>query len=339
MNTPKNRNESPRFATLFSALIGVALLGGACGQRPETAFSDLDQTSPGYTRKASASNGQDIALGAFNVLRLGQGEKNIKRLAAVIDKAKYDVFAAVEIMKPEAADELLQALRTKTGRDWRLALSPSASGEGAYKEYNGFFYRAEAVKAEMPSAAYCRSNLGTENTGSTCFARDDDGKFERDPFVGHFKVHGVSVALISVHLIYGETVKGRKDEAMVLRDVMDDVQKKTPGANVFLMGDFNLTVSSDDDAPEPLFTRYTLESMPKEVFSKGPLVNGLFDGITTLGSSSYDHILVYENMNGKLVPGTDKVVSDINEDNAAQRALFKAEVSDHYAVAARFKFH
>ena len=331
----RQRAQSSAFGAAFLSLV---ILLGACGSHQET--SELDAASTGYTRKASGTAGQDIAVGSFNVLRLGQGpDKNIKRLAAVIDKAKYDVFAAVEIMTPEAADELLQALRLKTGRDWRLALSPTANGEGSYKEYNGFYYRAEAVKPSMPDTAFCNTTRGVEKTGNTCYARDTDGKFERDPFVGHFTVHGVAVSLISVHLIYGDSVPRRQDEAMVLREVMDDVQKKTPNSNISVVGDFNLTVHNDDDAPAPLFSRYALQSMPDAVFSRGPLVNGLFDGRTTVGASSYDHILVYENMAGRLVSGSDKVVSDINMDNAAQRELFKAEVSDHYAVAARFKFH
>jgi|GEM_PF-7125631 len=332
--------EGYGLASLPAALVAVLTLTGACGKALNT--SSLNDDS-GYTsRNASAAEGQEISVGAFNMLRLGHGEKNFQRLAKVIDKAGYDVFAGLEVMTAEGANQLLEALRAETNIDWRLMLSASANGEGTYKEYNAFYYRAEAVEADIPTRAFCKTSEGVERTESACYARDNGGEyitFERDPFVGHFKVHGVPVTLISVHLIYGDSVERRQDEALSLREVMDDVRSKTPGSHVMAVGDFNLTVVHDDDAPEPEHSRYLEQSIPEEVFASGPKVDGLFDGPTTLGESSYDHILYYEELREALVPRSAKVVEDINVDDADQRALFKAEVSDHYAIRARFRIH
>lgn len=328
----------PKWTASLWILLTLNLVG--CGTPPALDSTLADDT--GYTRRrTSAAEGQDIAIGAFNLLRLGHGEKNFARLAAVINKAKYDIFAATEIMTPEGAQDLLQALNEETGQNWQMTLSDQASGEGAYKEYFGFYYRADVVDESLPERAFCRSTQGVQRVKSSCFAKDngdDAPHFERDPFVGHFKVHGVPVAMVGVHLIYGDSIARRQDETLALRDVMDKVREKTPGAHVFVLGDFNLTVVTDDDAPEPAFPRYNSEAMPEEVFTRGPEVDGIFDGPTTVGGSSYDHILYYEDLEGSLAPRSAKVVHDINTRDEAERAAFKAEVSDHYAITARFRF-
>ena len=331
-----------RRGAITAVVLATASITGACAKNQNSA--ELKDNSNGYTeRRGSAREGQDIAVGAFNLLRLGQGEKNMQRMASVIDKAKYDIFAATEIMKPEGAEELLEALRTETGHDWRMTLSAVPNGEGSYKEYNGFYYRAEAVKAELPSSAFCKTREGVDRIESSCFARDNGGEyidFERDPFVGHFKIHGVSVSLISVHLIYGDSIERRQGEAETLREVMDDVHQKTPGSIVLTLGDFNLTVANYSEIPSNPSARDIREAIPEPVFTKGSNVSGLIDGPTTLGFSSYDHILLYSDLKSSLIPQSAKIVHDLRDiSDADARALFKAEVSDHYAITARFKIH
>ena len=111
---------------IVTLLLTTAALTAAC--QNSTNLSDLaDESANGYTQRSdSDADGQDISIGSFNMLPLGSGSKNIGRLAAVIDKARYDIFAAQEIMNPDGAQELLQALRGATGHDWRMVLSASA---------------------------------------------------------------------------------------------------------------------------------------------------------------------------------------------------------------------
>ena len=285
-----------------------------------------------------------LSVGTFNFLRLGWADKDLNRVADLVAKAEFDVFGATEILEASAATEFLDVLRARTGEDWRLRVSRYANGESTYKEYFGFFYRGDRVAESRPEASFCASSDGVGRTGSACYARDPGGSsgpaFERDPFVGHFTAGGHEFTMINVHLVYGgttsEEILRRQNEMRALRRVMDSVRRQTPESKVLLVGDFNLTVVTDDDAPEPEESRWSREAMPPEVFSSSPRINGIVDEGTTIGNSSYDHILYYENSDWMLEPNSTKVVVDFNRRSDAERARFRAEVSDHYPIRATF---
>src|SRR5690606_20341239 len=107
----------------------------------------------------------------------------------------YDLFAAVEIMKEDAAEELLAELKRVTRKPWAMLLSKEPAGEYIYKEYFAFFYRQDRVTpAEVPGQ-FCSTSKARLAEASSCYADDlrlDNGRpdFEREPFIGHFEKEG-----------------------------------------------------------------------------------------------------------------------------------------------------
>ena len=314
---------------------GLMLFALGCSPADDASLSDSSrsQLSP------------EVTLGGFNLLRLGHGLKDFNRVADLIDRADFDIFGATEVMKLEAAEELLQILRARSGAPWQISTSTYANGESNYKEHFAFFWRSDRVQVSSSPQSFCSSPESEGRSDHTCYVSDPrlggEPSFERDPFVGHFKVGDMGLTLITVHLVYGgtsaEDVERRKSEMRALRASMDRVREMTPDHKIVTVGDFNLSIVSDDDAPEPEESRWVREAMPEEVFTTWPQVDGLIDHGTTIGNSSYDHILYYEDSIWSVVDESVKVVRDFEHRSAEERAKYKAEVSDHYPVAATFK--
>jgi hypothetical protein len=325
--------------------LGLATAG--CGARSSGDASETD-ASP----NASAAALTSVKIGEFNMLRLGQNgvEKNLDRLADIIKKADFHIFAGTEIMTEEGAEEVLAALQERTGKPWKLLLSKTASGESAYKEYLGYYYRSDLVKAQAPTQNFCATSEGKQRIESACFAKDhydNDGyaDFDRDPFVGHFKVGSSYFSLVAVHLYYGDTgpeaTARRLGELAQLRKVMDRVRQSTPSSDVIGMGDYNFALPTFEfedatDANPSLSAAEANAQMPPEFFNAAPALAGLIDGPTTVGFSSYDHILYYQDNQHQPIEGTEKIVTDFNLSNSAARQEYKAEVSDHYAIGVDF---
>lgn len=275
-----------------------------------------------------------ITIGSFNMLRLGHSKtKDLHRVARMIQEENFQIFAAQEVMTPEGAEDFLETLR-ENDTDWQMALSPSKTGENAYKEYFAFYYKSQSVKPILNPSHYCfKRNYGQERVGSTCFAKDsrsDGPDFERDPFIGHFRVGNREIAMISVHLVYGDqtsfNIERRQKEALALKKVMQDVRKFETEGLVFALGDFNLQLLEEDNMGKKA-------EFTSQLFLESPRLFGLVHDVTTVGKSSYDHFLFFANDRIAIRGYKTKVVSDVDRTDEVEKALYKKEVSDHFPIA------
>jgi endonuclease/exonuclease/phosphatase family metal-dependent hydrolase len=324
------RNPDKHVSLAGSAVLGCVLsLAAACGTAPVDGVSG---TAAAYDR---------VHIGTFNMLRLGHGDgKNYERLAGLVAEAGYDVFAGVEVMTPEGADEVRVALGEATGDDWQTIVSKNPVGDSTYREYYAFFYKPSVVEAVLPSSAFCKSTAAYDRVESACSAVDkgteDEPAFARDPFVGHFRAAGQDFVLVAVHFFYGgsdsASVARRRHELTSLRGVMEAARSKTPQADVIAVGDFNLALPQEGVGP----AAGVGPRMPLEVFTESPKIEGLVEAPTTVGTSSYDHVLYFAANAAEPDAETAGPTVDFDLDSASERATYKNEVSDHLPVGAVF---
>lgn len=307
---------------LIFLILGIVACHGS-----KTQTSSLDS----YSRIKVA------AIGSFNLLRLGHHKtKDLYRVAEIINNGKFHILAVQEIMVKEAAYELLEILQKKH-TDWRLNISINSNGEGAYREFFGYYYRAKYVKPVLFNDRYCFvRGFGVERNESACFAKDQrrhGPDFERDPYVGHFKVRNTEFALISVHLVYGDTgvqsIQRRQDEALNVKRLMQEVRKREESALVIALGDFNLHL-------KPKSLNRPGASFPDNIFKQTPKLVGYISDVTTVGDSSYDHFLMFADYKSSMVERSEKVLSDFSSDNEEERGMYRNEVSDHLPILAEF---
>lgn len=309
----------------------LMMVASACGRTADQEFSETEATI------------KNLRVGTFNMLRFGHGQKDDRRLAKLIVQSKFHIFSGIEIMKEEAAYQLRDELRDLTGKKWELSLSKYASGETSYKEYLGFYYRADLIKPVSSAEGFCATDKADAQTDNGCFVVDsgsaDAPMFDRDPYVGQFIINGHRFALAAVHLVWGGTdalsVQRRQGELKDLKKSLADMGKSS-GYNVMALGDFNLAIAPEIAGAGEVSAQATTHKMPAEFFSAAPAVTGLITGPTTVGLSNYDHVIYLEKNDVKHVQGSPEIITDFDLDDVDEKALFKKDVSDHFPAGAIF---
>lgn len=263
-----------------------------------------------------------LRIGSFNVLRLGHGSKDMKRLTKIVIKANFDLFAAIEVMNKPVAYDLLKRLKKRSSAEWDLVLSKTSSGESSYKEYFAVYYKKSLFAPDQSDSAYCSlKNYAKERLQNGCYALDRNKRFYRDPYITHFKVNGKKLTILAVHIFYGSKslahINKRKREVTQLRKIARRIKRKTR-SNVIILGDFNLP-----------------KKVLRNTFHRS---NVLVSKPTTIWDSVYDNIIFANNRQFYLVPGSVRVVRDYNKRSKNARKLYLKKVSDHLPVVASFRF-
>jgi len=320
---------------LLTSLLVLSTLG--CGNKNQ--FKDVGISS---TSEVDLSL-REANIGAFNLMRITPTNKNFSRIVELVDEADLHVFAGIEIMSTEAADALLEALNRQSTHKWEMILSSHKNGESSYKEWFAFYYQVGKAEPLNLGKRFCNTYEGTESKGDSCYARDlysDGPDFERDPFVGHFKIGGALFSLVSVHLVYGgqdqESIQRRLNEMMNLRIVADKVRNLSPAHDVVVLGDFNLKLDTELDPFDPDRVK---PIVPEDFIFQSPPMTALISEATTIGNSNYDHFFFYEDNLNPLIDESQDTLIDFDTSSRQQKAVYKSEVSDHFLIRTSFRLY
>ncbi|MGO1247872.1 MAG: endonuclease/exonuclease/phosphatase family protein [Oceanisphaera sp.] len=169
----------------------------------------------------------DIVVGSWNIQRLGHGSnKSFPALASIA--SKVDLLAVQEVMTESGIAELEQALEKYTGESWSHLVS-HALGANSYKEMYAFIWRDSVVEYSEGAVVYL----------------DRENHFVREPFSAKFKSKQdqSELAIGTVHIVYGKSIKDRTPEINALADYWLWMAEVYPDTPLVLAGDFNLPQS------------------------------------------------------------------------------------------------
>lgn len=241
---------------------------------------------------------EDVSIATWNVRYLSDGSRDaaeLRQIARVIDR--YDLVAIQEARDTEVLERLEDIL---TGYDY---IAYHVVGRGQ-RELYAYFYRSRVF----------------EVLGEPYVFADPADKFIREPYVAHFRSGDFDFTIITIHLLYGDSVGDRREELVLLDEVIAAVDSANgPEADILLTGDFNFP--ADDQGWE-------LEGYEAIVAPSTPT--------TITETSSYDNIWIDPQVTAEFVGLLEVYAFDEarfgNDDEAASLA-----VSDHRPVAALFR--
>lgn len=205
----------------------------------------------------------ELRVASWNIQNFGWGKKkDYEAVATVVER--FDLVAVVELMRPEALEDLERRLERRTGEPWS-SLASDAIGRSGYKEHYGFIWRESAV-------SYV--------DGAVVFI-DVDDTFAREPFSARFRnrQNGEVFALAAVHIFYGKSVQDRLPELRALAEYWDWLAEIYPDTPRILAGDFNI-------APDHTALA-TLRNKARPVITQGA---------TTLSSRDGRYANLYDNL-------------------------------------------
>jgi endonuclease/exonuclease/phosphatase family metal-dependent hydrolase len=252
--------------------------------------------SPTAAGLASATS---FELATWNIRILSDGSRDdseLAQIAPIIDR--YDLVAIQEVRDTVVLDRLLAIL---PGWDYIA----SAEVGNIAKERYAYFYRASIF-----------TPLGTDHVFND--ANDD---FIREPYIAHFNAGEFDFTLVTIHVIYGDTVEERRAEIRLLDDVLASVDSYNGAEDdVILLGDFNRP--ADDGAWQILTHDFVVDSSVKTTITDTSSYDNIWiDSVDTTEYQAFGEVYLFD----------EELFA--NDDDAASLA-----VSDHRPVSVTFSY-
>ena len=258
---------------------------------------DSINDSDGNLGDGSPAGTEDLRLATWNIRILSNNSRDDTELALIAPIiARYDLVAVQEVRDTIVLDRLLTFLP-----GWDYICSNSVGN--VVTERYAYLYRIDGITV----------------LGTPYIFNDAGDLFLREPYVAHFRVQQFDFTLVTIHVIYGDSVNDRRAEVQLLDEVITSVDLYNGSEDdVILLGDFNLP---EDDAAWQILTHT-------------PIVASTY--MTTItDTSSYDNIWIDSTDTGEYVGPIEIYRFDEelfgNDDAAASLA-----VSDHRPVAIGF---
>ena len=241
---------------------------------------------------------RDAVVATWNIRILSDNSRDDDELALIADViGRYDFVAVQEARDTAVLDRLMMMLPEYT----YVASAPVGRG---VREIYAFVYRSDVV----------------EPVGEASLYPDPDDVFIREPYVAGFRIGHFDFTIVSIHLLYGDSIGERREELRLLDDVVAWVDEENGNeSDILLVGDFNFPASD---------AGWELDGWD---FLVSP------DLMTTItDTSSYDNVVYRHEHTGELaglyeIYAFDELLFG-NDDDAASLA-----VSDHRPVAALFR--
>ncbi|MGF6907316.1 endonuclease/exonuclease/phosphatase family protein [Fusobacterium sp. PH5-44] len=245
---------------------------------------------------ASTSN-----IASFNVLRLGNSQKNYPMTASVL--ADFDLIGLQEVMNQKGVEKLVYFLEKETKEKWDYHISPYSVGESSYKEYYAYIWKANKVVFLKERGFY---------SGET-------KEFSREPYGADFKIGEFDFTYVLIHIVFGKDESRRRSEIFKMHKVYDYFQNLDNDENdIIIAGDFNMPAL--DESFENLLGHkdeiiYIIDPVMKTTLGK----NGL--------SSSYDNIFLSNKYTQEFTGYSGSI--DFTEGKYGDR---KKNISDHLPI-------
>uniref|UniRef100_H3C1K4 Deoxyribonuclease n=1 Tax=Tetraodon nigroviridis TaxID=99883 RepID=H3C1K4_TETNG len=248
-----------------------------------------------------------LLLGAFNIQCFGNKKASDVPVMDIISQIvhRYDIILIQEVRDSDMSATKKLMERVNRGSPLYSYIVSEPLGPSTYKETYLFLYRDASVSV---AGSYTYTNIPR--------------KFSREPFVVMFSPKQTAVGnfvLIPQHTSPSSAV----EEIDALYDVVDDVYRRWKTKDILLLGDFNAGcnyVTGSDWQKIRLFTDKSFHWL---------ITNDVYTMVTGT-PSSYDRIVVTNDMKRRVVPGSAEVYDYMT--NLGLNHSFALAVSDHFPV-------
>ena len=199
-----------------------------------TAPESLDDTkvdtglAVGQNNTSGVSKRSELKLAAWNIRILSDKSRNDDELLRIAQTLiDYD-FIAISELRDEKVLKRIQRILSASGAEYGYLISDPVGLEGSpHRERYAFLYYKGLVSVVKDGELYPDAADGTDD-------------FVRDPYWATFRAGKFDFSIIAVHVIWGDTVRGRQAEVMALGEVYKYVQEANGAEDdVLLVGDFN----------------------------------------------------------------------------------------------------
>ena len=179
-------------------------------------FSALPQLSA-ETREDS------LHLASWNIRILSNSSRDNTELPYIAQiLSKYDLTAIQEVRDSVILDRICSYLNVSTDT-WKYIISAPV-GRGVKERY-AYFYNSDKVSP----------------VGTAYLFNDPEDRLIREPFIAHFTSGNFDFTLVTIHILFGDSISERREEIRLLDTVLLNIDTaNTFEDDIILLGDFNM---------------------------------------------------------------------------------------------------
>jgi len=244
-----------------------------------------------------------VKIASWNIRNISKNktDEKLKKILAIIQC--FDFLAIQEVRDVE----VMQKVKGLLGPGWDMAISGQV-GSAHHKEHYGFFWRVSRISVlSAPSVL--------ADTGDV---------FVREPFIGYFKAGEFDFVIATIHVVWGDSIFGRREEIKKLDDLLKAIQLRAGAEkDIIIVGDFNMPPT---DLSWKLDGLVPLINPPQKTLVGD---TSLYDNIWISGAHTMNS--EYKGVHGCIE--FDKLQYD---DSISGRRSAISEISDHRPVWALF---
>jgi DNA uptake protein ComE-like DNA-binding protein/endonuclease/exonuclease/phosphatase family metal-dependent hydrolase len=163
---------------------------------------------------------KEFLLASWNIRNISnkKTDENLKKIASLV--AQFDFLSVQEVRDVE----VMHRLKNILGPHWEVIISEQIGTEH-HKERYAFMYRNTVISVVSKP----------ELLVDTCDV------FVREPFIGYFKAGVFDFIVSTIHIVWGDSILGRRAEIEKLDGLLKSLQK-VAGAekDLIICGDFNM---------------------------------------------------------------------------------------------------
>jgi len=181
--------------------------------------TNLDLSKNEEAAKERLKNKQ-VKIASWNIRNISKNKDDAKLDKILAILTSFDFVAVQEVRDQEIMDRIQQ----KLGSGWSFACSGQV-GTAHHKEHYGIIYRNTHVSILTKPEVLVDT-------------RDD---FVREPFIGYYKAGEFDFILATIHVVWGDSIVGRREEIKKLEHVLHAIQQRAKAEkDIIIVGDFNM---------------------------------------------------------------------------------------------------
>jgi len=163
---------------------------------------------------------KEFLLASWNIRNISnkKTDENLHKIASLV--AQFDFLSVQEVRDIE----VMHRLKTILGPHWDVIISEQI-GTQHHKERYAFLYRNTVVSViSQPELIV-----------------DTSDAFVREPFIGYFKAGVFDFVVATIHIVWGDSILGRRAEIEKLNALLESIQKVAGDEkDLIICGDFNM---------------------------------------------------------------------------------------------------
>ncbi|MCF7927503.1 MAG: endonuclease/exonuclease/phosphatase family protein [Spirochaetales bacterium] len=193
-------------------------------------FAAVPPNIGAQSRELPVTVDHEISIATFNIRIFSDGSRNEHELSAICDILKhFDLIALQEVRDEQILKRTVAMLKRDYDLGYEYIVSPPV-GRGITERY-AFLYRDDRI----------------ELFRKTYMISDEKDYFIREPYVAGFRAGNFDFFVMTIHIIYGDSIRQRRGEVRLLDLLYKGMLVELEGEkDLLLAGDFNLP--PDDEA-------------------------------------------------------------------------------------------